>query len=79
MSAREMFEKLGYKFIFYLDNEDIEYEKQFEIAKCSIYFANQEKRIELYSDANITYTLQLEELQAIYKQLEELGWLGGDK
>ena len=56
------------------DNGDIEYEKQFEYVKVTIYFVNKEKVIEMSSDAEITYTIEFDELQAINKQVEELGW-----
>ncbi len=74
MSAKEMFEKLGYAVVYTNDNGDIEYKKQFEYVKVTIYFVNKEKVIEMSSDAEITYTIEFDELQAINKQVEELGW-----
>ena len=74
MSAKEMFEKLGYAVVYTNDNGDIQYEKQFEYAKVIIYFVNKEKLIEMICDTEITYTIEFDELQAINKQVEELGW-----
>jgi len=72
MTAKEMFEKLGYKYTRY--GNDIEFYKQFEHAEVKIYFADFAKTIEMSSDKDITFTIDIEELQAINKQVEELGW-----
>ena len=72
MTAKEMFEKLGYKYTKY--GNDIEFNKQFEYAEVKIYFADFAKTIEISSDKDITFTIDIEELQAINKQVEELGW-----
>lgn len=76
MTAKEMFEELGYKLARY--GNDVEYCKQFEYAKINIYFTNFAKVIEISSNKDIAYTVDLKELQAINKQIEELGWLGSD-
>lgn len=74
MIVKEMFEKLGYKYI----------KRNFEI----IYQYNKNEYIEDYryisfdlkikkinlSDWQENFTLSCEELQAINKQIEELGW-----
>ena len=67
MSAKEMFEKLGYK--LYNQNIYLEYVKEEE----NITFYINEKtfcKCNGYEIGEIT----LEELQAINKQVEELGW-----
>ena len=74
MSAKEMFEELGYVYdlcsdgIWY-DNSDGENDGQ------AINF-NKNKYIQLIGDFEI---MELDLLQAINKQVEELGWLGSDK
>lgn len=72
MSAKEMFEKLGYKYTKYGD--DIQYCKQFTYAGIRIYFSNFREEIEISSDKNIIITIDKNELQAMNKQAEELGW-----
>lgn len=69
MSARERFEELGWQYNTYED--EIYYLKwssdnTFPV-KYEIYFKNSK---ELFIDASVT----LEELKAINKQVEELGW-----
>ena len=65
MSAKEMFEQLGYKqtnnntYSTCYKNEEEDY---------YIYFYNYSKKIEVLHDITI------QELQAINKQVEELGW-----
>lgn len=71
MSAKEMFEKLGYKQV----NNDINYliYDLDGVFKLKFYKPQQDIEIEVIED---TYnTLDVEELQAINKQVEELGWL----
>ena len=66
MSAKEMFEKLGYKRT--TNNKNIvEYTHKIYEGKY-IYFGKQNKWIETFE------YITLEELQAINKQVEELGW-----
>lgn len=65
MSAKEMFEKLRYKqtnndnYLTCYSNEEENY---------YIYFYNYWKKIEVLHD------ITMKELQAINKQIEELGW-----
>ena len=65
MNAKEMFEELGY---------DIAYDNKYNIRYNNIkkdiyiYFMLDTKTIE------ITETINIKELQAINKQVEELGW-----
>ena len=67
MSAKEMFEKLGYRYMKTLSNkEHIVY--RHTKSKGEIIFNLIFKGIE--ND----YAITLEELQAINKQVEELGW-----
>ena len=66
MSAKEMFEKLGYKCI---DEERLVYKKYDDSIKRTIHIAFFDNQKIL-----ITKSIGLEELQAINKQVEELGW-----
>lgn len=80
MSAEEMFEQLGYKLIrdceFYLFyekalKENAEYENDY----LHISFEKQDKEvIKTYGDDNSPEAITMRELQAINKQVEELGW-----
>lgn len=80
MSAKEMFEELGYKLIreckYYLLyekalKEDAEYENDY----LHISFEKQEKAfIKTYGDDNSPEIVSMQELKAINKQIEELGW-----
>lgn len=80
MTAKEMFEKLGYKFIreceYYLFyekalKEDAEYENDY----LHISFEKQDKAfIKTYGDDNSPEIITMQELKAINKQIEELGW-----
>lgn len=85
MSADEMFEDLGYK--VYLNNEDtLLYKKQSDFFKTSITFDKREFKKSFYAiDADkycsangywstIWHEFSIEELQAINKKVEELGW-----
>lgn len=70
MTAKDMFEKLGYK----LMQNDVNYliynfEDAFEIR-----FYKPQQQIEICYENLFYGTLNLEELQAINKQVEELGW-----
>jgi hypothetical protein len=69
-SAKEMFEKLGYEREF--KNNVIYYFKKIRIPKrniiYSINFIIDDKQI------FINKNIEIEELQAINKQVEELGW-----
>ena len=80
MSAKEMFEELGYELIrdceFYLFyekalKENAEYENDY----LHISFEKQDKEvIKTYGDDNSPEAITMRELQAINKQVEELGW-----
>lgn len=79
MSAKDMFEKLGYKCLggsdyiaikYYKSNEtdiDITFYKEKEISIVENEYMNKEYDLTIHF-------LTLEELQAINKQVEELGW-----
>ena len=75
MSAKEMFEKLGY--IENNDREDcLRYTiKGFigQIVEIRFYLDTKRFAKQGYDD-DIAYLITLEELQAINKQVEELGW-----
>lgn len=85
MSAKEMFEKLGYKlandceyYLFYEKalKENPEYENDY----LHISFEKKDKAfIKTYGDDNSPEIITMEELQAINKQVEELGWLGSEE
>ena len=80
MTAKKMFKKLEYKI---KENEDeIKYSKYFKLDDYEslyyvIIFNKNKKRIELdqFDFYEENYVLTLKELQAINKQIEELGWL----
>ena len=79
-NAKTMFEKLGYKlandceyYLFYEKplKENAEYENDY----IHLEFDFKDKTIcKSYGDDNSVYEITLEELQAINKQVEELGW-----
>lgn len=85
MSAKEIFEKLGYKYHQY-DSEEITCIKQDrqwrEDGRIMISFDLLNKEIELSFQGDISLSLPVflstKELQAINKQVEELGWLRGE-
>ena len=73
MSADEMFRKLGYKIKHQIYNDEvilIGYTKEDEPAEeCSIMFLKKAKKV------LINIWADMQELQAINKKCEELGWL----
>lgn len=81
MKAKYMFEKLGYKlandceyYLFYEKTlkENTEYENDY----LHISFEKKDKAfIKTYGNDNSPEIITMEELQAINKQCEELGWL----
>ena len=81
MSAKEMFEKIGYEYHCY-DSEEVTYRKEDrqwrENGRILICFDLLNKEIELgfkgKTSGNLPIFISLEELQAINKQVEELGW-----
>lgn len=74
MTAREMFEKLGYT--RNLDSKKIIYAKELKgmFRYLEITFDLTEKEVELYDDHE-AYTINNALLKAIQQQLKELGWL----
>lgn len=70
MSAKEMFEELGYKLIIQTDYVICYQNKR----KSHIYFENHNKIIDLASQETKNKKLTLKQLQAINKQIEELHW-----
>lgn len=74
MTAREMFEKLGYT--RNLDSKKIIYAKELKgmFRYVEITFNLTEKEVELYDDYE-AYTINKALLKAIQQQLKELGWL----
>lgn len=74
MTAREMFEKLGYK--RNLDSKKLIYAKELKgmFHYLEITFDLTEKEVELYDDYEY-YTINKALLKAIQQQLKELGWL----
>lgn len=74
MTAREMFEKLGYT--RNLDSKKLIYAKELKgmFRYLEITFDLTEKEVELYDDYE-DYTINNALLKAIDKQAEELGWL----
>lgn len=71
MTAKEMFEKLDYD--LYRNDSRITYEKYDKNDNCKmIEFIDM--KLKIVDEDNEVYELSLEELQAINKQVEELGW-----
>lgn len=74
-SAKEMFEKLGY------EQHKSRYEITYNMANLKyiddyryIAFDKESKTIEVDDSSTEPFYLQIEELKAINKQVEELGW-----
>ena len=75
MSAKEMFEKLGYEetendiyFLKYFKKGNLHHDKEIKFHKL-------DKTFTVKDDNGINYRwINLEELQGINKQIEELGW-----
>lgn len=75
-SAREMFEELGYTYqesYFEEELEDINYSKSGDYAP-KIRFNLNHKCINVYRKDNKSSWFDVKVLQAINKQVEELGW-----
>ena len=72
MSAKEMFEKLGYG-DYFNNGLRITY-SNFDKECKMIEFDLKKKELILADDSEEIFLLSLEELQAINKQVEELGW-----
>lgn len=69
MKAREMFEKLGYRFKIDKFNNIA-----FDSWGCIFVFDFKEKEI-LLNQGYGFHGIEMDELKAIYKQMEELGWI----
>lgn len=70
MSAKEMFERLGYKLI----QNDVNWLIYSFNNKFKIMFYKPQQDFKIECLENIYNTIDMEELQAINKQVEELGW-----
>lgn len=82
MSAKEMFEKLGYEMLGSFKPKDnyiiVAWNKEIYDCKTTIYFyADKNLRIVMEDEKGCIYPpiFTLDELQAINKQVEELRWL----
>ena len=76
MSAKKMFEKLGYSWKeenSYISFTKVYWKHWVFQSKITIWFWKPLQKISIYDKEYIDLTL--EELQAINKQMEELGWL----
>ena len=73
MKAKEMFEELGYG-DYFNNGLRITYQNFNEECKM-IEFDLKNNELSLIDDSKEVFNLSLEELQAINKQVEELGWL----
>lgn len=72
MSAKEMFEKLGYE--YFNNGLRITYQN-YKVSSCKlIEFNLQKKKMWLADDDEEVVELSLKEIKAINKQVEELGW-----
>lgn len=72
MSAKEMFEKLGYE---HFDNGIRITYQNYKISECKlIEFQLYNKKMWLADDSEELVELSLKEIQAINKQIEELRW-----
>ena len=79
MKAEEMFKEIGYRQIDETPTY-IEYVKEVNTKIVEIVFDLEEKRI-IKQDFNtlFSYYIKFEEIQAINKQIEELGWNKGSE
>ena len=78
MTAKEMFEKLGYE-IQYISKNQVIYKQEHSFGDCKQiiinYLPNTNRGFYVnYSVENQGGYISFEELQAINKQIEELGW-----
>lgn len=71
MSAKEQFEELGYELVCNDDNYII---YKFDMGVMYIKFYKPQQYIEIEYTDRIPNTIDLDELKAINKQVEELGW-----
>lgn len=75
MTAKEMFEKLGWRNTF-TSSHVITYEKKSRSGRSRriIQFLLKSKSFCINEESTFAQTYSLEELKAINKQIEELGW-----
>ena len=71
-TAKEMFEELGYK-PFGINTELMSYQNKDK--GYYIGFDIKRKKVMAHKPSSLWIFIELEELQAINKQVEELGWL----
>lgn len=71
MTAKEMFEELGYD---YFENHYRITYQNFDVECKLIEFDKMKKKMDLADDSEEVVELSFKELQAINKQVEELGW-----
>jgi hypothetical protein len=77
MTAKEMFEKLGWNLV-YARHDDFFYSKKIGDALYDLIFYLEDKTYEVYCTAkehDITYPLNANEHLAITQQMKELGWI----
>ena len=74
MSAKEMFEKLGYKEVNRQDK--VAYFNKKDNVRIRFYELHNQygKSIQIEDDCHMSTFIGMKELQAINKQIEELGW-----
>lgn len=80
MSAKEMFEKLGYEFEI-TEYDDFKPDYNYVDKNDNVIYFDLEDKELIFIPSTKQFIIRkpLELLQAINKQLEELGWLGSDK
>lgn len=72
MEAKEMFKKLGYEYKNYAGY--ISYEKEINNTTHFISFDNKNHTVTKHQISDRYLSITMKELQAINKQVEELGW-----
>lgn len=75
MSAKEMFEALGYKYIWKIKGIIYRNDTHSSAIQFNTYFKNFRKTSTQYQSTNYAMEITMQELQAIYQQCKELGWL----
>lgn len=72
MTAKEMFEELGYEQVLYQDGNQISYEIDSENSESINYFIfyKKEKKVDV-----ALYVLSPQHVKAIHQQMKELGWI----
>ena len=73
MTAKEMFEKLGYE-LFIMSNNEICYMSKNHEYYISFYLDDKVIQCSENDAYNTSIAISIEELQAINKQVQELGW-----